>query len=59
MIQSVEGDISEGLIVDRAKFHEAVENELSSYMKRLKKGGGENAELRSNFVKKMNFICGT
>jgi hypothetical protein len=58
MIQSVEGDISESLIVDRSKFHDAVENEISSYMKRLKKGGGENAELRSNFVKKMNFICG-
>lgn len=59
MIKSVEGDISEGLIVDRSKFHDAVENEISTYMKRLKNGGGENAELRSNFLKKMNFICGT
>ena len=58
MIQSVEGDISESLIVDRSKFHEAVENEISSYMKRLKNGDEENAELRRNFVKKMNFICG-
>jgi hypothetical protein len=58
MIQSVEGDISEGLIVDRSIFHEAIENEFSSYLERLKKGGEENAELRSNFVKKMNFICG-
>lgn len=57
MIQSVEGNISEGLIVDRSKFHEAVENEISSYMERLKRGGEENAELRSNFVKKMNIIC--
>ncbi len=59
MIQSVEGDISEGLIVDRSIFHKAVENEISSYMVRLKNGGEENAELRSNFLKKMNFICGT
>jgi hypothetical protein len=58
MIQSVGKDISEGLIVDRALFHKALEQELSSYMERLKRGGNENCELRANFIKKMNIICG-
>jgi len=58
MIQSVENDISKGLIVDRSLFHEALEQEISSYMEKLKLGGNENSEkLRSNFIKKMNFIC--
>jgi hypothetical protein len=58
MIQPVGKDISEGLIVDRALFHKALEQELSSYMERLKRGGNENCELRANFIKKMNIICG-
>lgn len=58
MIQSVENDISKGLIVDRSIFHKALEKEISSYMEKLKKGGKENSKLRSNFVKKMNIICG-
>lgn len=60
MIQSVGKDISEGLIVNRALFHKALEQELSSYMERLrlKRGGNENCELRANFIKKMNIICG-
>lgn len=58
MIQSVENDISEGLIVDRALFHEALEQEISSYMEKLRRGGNENSELRANFIKKMNIICG-
>lgn len=58
MIQSVESDISKGLIVDRSKFHKAVEDEITSYMEKLKNGGEENSDLRRNFVKKMNIICG-
>jgi len=58
MIQSVECDISKGLIVDRFIFHKALENEISSYMVKLKGGSKEHSELRSNFVKKMNIICG-
>ena len=58
MIQSVENDNSKSLIVDRALFHKALEQEILSYMEKLKLGGNENSEkLRSNFVKKMNFIC--
>ncbi len=58
MIQSVENDISIGLIVDRAKFHEALEKEISSYMVKLKNDGVENSNLRGNFIKKMNLVCG-
>ena len=58
MIQSIENDISIGLIVDRAKFHEALENEISSYMEKLKNDGVENSDLRESFIKKMNFVCG-
>ena len=57
MIQSVEKDVSRGLIVDRVLFHNALEQEVSSYMEKLRKGGDENRELRANFVKKMNIIC--
>lgn len=58
MIQSVEHDISIGLIVDRAKFHEALEEEISSYMEKLRNGEKENPSLRENFIKKMNLVCG-
>lgn len=58
MIQSVENDISKGLIVDRSKFHKAVEDEITSYMEKLKIGDEENFDLRENFVNKMNIICG-
>lgn len=58
MIQSVENDISAGLIVDRVKFHEALEKEISSYMEKLKNDGVENASLRKNLIIKMNLICG-
>ena len=59
MIQSVEKDISIGLIVDRSRFHEALENEISSYIEKLKIGGNdESHSLRSHFIKKMNIICG-
>lgn len=58
MIQPVEKNISVGLIVDRAQFHEALENEISSYMKKLSADGVGNSGLRKNFIKKMNLVCG-
>lgn len=58
MIQSVDNDVSAGLIVDRSKFHEALENEISSYKHKLRIGGEDNSSLRKNFVIKMNFVCG-
>ncbi len=58
MIRSVEDDISIGLVVDRFKFHEALEKEIQSYMDRLTSGGEEYSTLRKNFVTKMDIICG-
>ncbi|CAG1770014.1 hypothetical protein BAC3_00724 [uncultured bacterium] len=58
MIQSVENEISIGLIVDRAKFHEALEKEIFSYMVKLKNDEEKNSDLRINFIKKMNLVCG-
>ena len=58
MIRSVESDILIGLVVDRLRFHEALEKEIQSYMDRLRIGGEEHSRLRENFVTKMNIICG-
>lgn len=55
MIQTVTERVSDGLIVDRSKFHSALEDEITSYMHKLKNG---DVNLRANFVKKMNLICG-
>ena len=57
MIQLVENDISKSLIVDRAKFHKALEDEISSYIMKLKNDIEDQYELRNNFIKKMNIIC--
>ncbi len=58
MIQQVDNDISLGLIVDRAKFHLALEDEIMAYKEKLITGGEESSVLRKNFAKKMNIICG-
>ena len=58
MIQPVDNIVSHGLIVDRTKFHEALESEIAAYSTKLITGGEENAVLRANFAKKMNIICG-
>ena len=55
MIQTVTNRVSDGLIVDRSKFHAALEDEISSYIQKLNNG---DAALRTNFVVKMNMICG-
>ena len=55
MLEPISNKISEGMIVDRIKFHEALENEIVSYVDKLIDG---EQELRKNFVKKINFICG-
>lgn len=57
MIETVQNDNSKGLIVDRLKFHGALENAISSYIEKLRNGDEQNSKLRCNFVKKMNFIC--
>lgn len=55
MIQTVTNRVSDGLIVDRSKFHAALEDEILSYIQKLKNG---DVKLRTNFVIKMNKICG-
>jgi len=55
MIQTVTNRVSDGLIVDRAKFHKALVDEISSYIQKLRDG---HLILRANFIKKMNMICG-
>jgi hypothetical protein len=53
MIMSSEDNQS--LIVNRWKFHEALVQEVESYINELIEG--KNIELRRNFIKKMNEIC--
>jgi hypothetical protein len=49
MIQSVENDISKGLIVDRSIFHRALEEEISSYMGKLKKRRQRKFQVEKQF----------
>ncbi|MDD4735725.1 MAG: hypothetical protein PHP44_06435 [Kiritimatiellae bacterium] len=58
MIRPVEDQINKGLIVDRCRFHKALEDEVAAYTDRLRSHGEANEELRRNFIRKMNFICG-
>jgi hypothetical protein len=48
-----------GLIINRLLFHKALEDEINAYLSKLISGGDENSTLRKNFIKKMNFICGS
>jgi hypothetical protein len=55
MIQTISKRVYDGLIVDRLKFHSALENEISEYKQKLING---DTILRANFITKMNLICG-
>ena len=55
MIQTVSDKVLDGLIVDRSKFHSALENEITSYKEKLK---NDDLNTRKNFIEKMNLICG-
>lgn len=58
MIEEVNpGKISDGLIVDREKFHKALESEIDDYKQKLISSAPEHKTLRDNFIKKMNYIC--
>lgn len=57
MVQASNGNLSNGIIVDRAKFHQALELEVASYLDKLELGGEANSNLRENFLKKMQIIC--
>ncbi|HET6218574.1 MAG TPA: hypothetical protein VFE27_16240 [Acidobacteriaceae bacterium] len=58
MITVTTNDVRDGIIVNRVKFHEAVERVIESYIKRLLDGGVANDALRTNFIVKMKLICG-
>jgi len=58
MIQLSNGNLSNGIIVDRVEFHQALEQEIASYVTKLKQGSEANSDLRANFLKKMQIICG-
>lgn len=58
MIDTVTNIVSDGLIVDREKFHRAIENEINSYIDKLRSVNPKYSDLKNNFIKKMNFICG-
>jgi hypothetical protein len=59
MVKTIETDKQKDLIINRILFHKAIENEITDYIRKLKSGGEENSILRTNFIKKMNFICGS
>ena len=58
MIQTSNSNISNGIIVDRMKFHQALEQEIASYVTKLERGSEADSDLRANFLKKMRIICG-
>lgn len=58
MIQATNGNPSNGIIVDRVKFHQALEQEVASYVAKLERGSEVDSDLRANFLKKMQIICG-
>jgi len=55
MVKPVSKLTKEGLIIDRVKFHSALESEISDYKSNLIEN---NNDLRKNFIVKMNYICG-
>lgn len=58
MIRASNGNLSNGIIVDRTKFHQALELEVASYVAKLERGSEADSDLRANFLKKMQIICG-
>ncbi|WP_183384493.1 hypothetical protein [Halomonas stenophila] len=58
MIGPAPGGLTKGIIVDRVRFHEALKQEVSTYSRRLEAGDEDGADLRKNFIKKMQLICG-
>lgn len=58
MIQPSGGNPPEGIIVDRVKFHQALKQEIASYVTKLERGSEADSDLRANFLKKMQIICG-
>ncbi|MCC5860268.1 MAG: hypothetical protein JJT90_19120 [Ectothiorhodospiraceae bacterium] len=58
MISPSPGGLVNGIIVDRIRFHDALKQEVSAYSRRLEAGRPSDANLRQNFITKMQYICG-
>ncbi|MEX2476893.1 MAG: hypothetical protein WD357_00550, partial [Gracilimonas sp.] len=54
MVKNIDEKISEGLIIDRVKFHNALEEEINLYKNKLL---NDDVILKQNFITKMNLIC--
>lgn len=58
MISPAPGGLANGIIVDRVRFHGALKQEILTYSRRLESGEEGGADLRKNFITKMQHICG-
>lgn len=58
MISPAPGGLVNGIIVDRLRFHDAIKKEISTYGNRLESSDEDSADLRKNFIIKMQHICG-
>lgn len=57
MFTPAPGGLVKGIIVDRERFHNALKQEIETYIGKLEIGGEANQNLRTNFIKKMCYIC--
>ncbi|SEK53230.1 hypothetical protein SAMN05444515_102255 [Ectothiorhodospira marina] len=58
MISPAPGGLVNGIIVDRVRFHDALKQEIATYIRTLESGEEGGADLRNNFITKMQYICG-
>jgi hypothetical protein len=58
MVKAIKTETNEpkDLIVNRALFHKAIEDEISHYIHKLKSGGEGNLMLRNNFITKIVLV---
>ncbi|MBC8486418.1 MAG: hypothetical protein H8D45_10305 [Bacteroidetes bacterium] len=57
IIKANPNDLSEGIILNRELFHEALVNEFKAYIKKLKTDNSAHDDLRGKCIDKMATIC--
>lgn len=57
MFRPAPGGLVKGIIVDRVLFHNALKKEIETYIEKLETDDEANQNLRTNFIKKMCYIC--
>lgn len=57
MVNPAPGGVANGIIVDRVLFHNALKQEIETYIGNLGSDDEANENLRTNFIRKMCFIC--